>query len=59
MGMLVSPSGFTDEARWEELRISESGNCIVMLESRQLLELMSSPDIDDALESIVRSALLR
>lgn len=59
IGMLISTSGFTTDAKMEELRISESDTCVVMLDSRQLVDLIGAADLDTTLESYVRSAMLR
>jgi hypothetical protein len=59
MGFLVSLNGFTAEALREELRISESENCVAMLDRGHLSRLFEAEDIDEELERLVRRAMLR
>jgi Restriction endonuclease len=59
IGVIVSRNGFTSDARAEEMRISESENCVVLLDGNHLAELVAAADLDDALETFVRRAMLR
>lgn len=59
VGLLISTAGFTTDAELEELRISESDNCVVMLDGDKLLKLIQTADLDEALETFVRRAMLR
>jgi hypothetical protein len=59
LGFLVSLNGFTSDAMREELRISESENCVAMLDKDDLIALFEAEDLDEELEKIVRRAMLR
>ena len=59
VGLLVSIAGFTDGAEMEELRISESDNCVVLIDEAKLLRLIEAVDLDEVLETLVRRAMLR
>lgn len=61
IGIMVSLAGFTEDAKRHELRYSASTQelCVVMIDKGELEALLLSDDLDEALESIVRRALLR
>lgn len=59
IGLLVSPNGFTADAKLEELRSSRSEVCVVMIDRDDLLALIAADDLDECLEGLVRHALLR
>lgn len=56
---LVSLAGFTEDAKLQELRYSTQDICVVMIDRAELESLIESQDLDGALESLVRRALLR
>lgn len=59
MGLLISTSGFTSDAKQEELRYSESENRIVFIGPDELSSLIEAIDLDEALDELVRQARLR
>jgi len=59
IGFLVSPNGFTADAKLEELRSSRSEVCVVMIDGGDVLALIGAEDLDECLEGLVRHALLR
>ena len=59
IGILVSIGGFTDDAKIQELRFSTENICVVMIDGAGVEALLGSEDLDDALEVLVRRALLR
>lgn len=59
IAVLVSLAGFTDDARMQELRFSTQDICVVMIDRAQLESMLTADDVDDALEILVRQALLR
>lgn len=59
IAFLVSLAGFTEDARVQELRFSTQNICVVMIDRSALESLMDAEDLDAALETFVRHALLR
>jgi Holliday junction resolvase-like predicted endonuclease len=59
IALLVSMAGFTEDAKLEELRISESAYCVVMLDGSEISALIDANDPDELLEKYVRRALMR
>lgn len=59
IAFLVSLSGFTEDARLQELRFSTQDVCVVMIGRTELESLIESEDLDEVLEALVRRALLR
>lgn len=59
IAIMVSPAGFTDDAKLQELRFSSGDLCVAMIDRDAMDRLVDADDIDDVLEDIVRSALLR
>ena len=59
IAFLVSLAGFTEDAKLQELRFSTQDICVVMVGREELASLIEAEDLDDALESLVRRALLR
>lgn len=59
IAVLVSLTGFTDDARMQELRFSTQDICVVMIDRSQLESMLLSEDIDEAFEVLVRQAMLR
>ncbi len=59
MGLLISTGGFTSDAKQEELRYSESENRIAFLGPDELVSLIQATDLDETLDTVVRSARLR
>lgn len=61
IGILASLAGFTEDAKLQELRYSTSTQeiCVVMIDRDGLEALLTADDLDEALETIVRRALLR
>lgn len=59
-GFLIAVAGFTSGATMQEMKFAASEHiCIPMIDGTSLATLMGSEDLDDALEQIVRDALLR
>lgn len=59
LGILVSPAGFTEDARAQEMRFSSQDICVPMIDQDGLDRLIRAVDLDAELEDIIRSALLR
>lgn len=59
IAVLIAMGGFTEDARIQELRFSSQDLCVVMIDRAQLETLLFADDLDQALETIVRQALLR
>lgn len=61
IGIVVSLSGFTADARNHELRYSAShqGRCVVMIDDMQLKALFVEDDLSRAFETLLREALIR
>lgn len=59
IAFLVSLAGFTEDAKLQELRFSTQDICVVMIGREELFSLIEADDLDDALEALVRRALLR
>jgi len=59
IGVLVSLAGFTEDARVQELRFSTESICVVMIDREGVETLLTSDDLDEAFETMVRHALLR
>jgi hypothetical protein len=60
---MVSPAGFTDDAKLHELRFSTQEICVIMIDREATERLVKTDDIGDVLgdvlKEIVRRALLR
>lgn len=59
IAFLVSLAGFTEDAKLQELRFSTQDICVVMIGREELFSLIEADDLDEALEALVRRALLR
>lgn len=59
MAFLIATSGFTTDAKNEELRYSESENRIVMIGPKELESRVDALPLDDVLDELVRQARLR
>lgn len=59
MALLISTSGFTVDAKNEELRYSESENRIALIGPADLTSLIEATDLDETLDDLVRHARLR
>jgi Holliday junction resolvase-like predicted endonuclease len=59
IAFLISMAGFTEDAKLQELRFSTQEMCVVMIDRTQLEVLIHAENLDDALEALVRHALLR
>ncbi|MDQ1291822.1 MAG: hypothetical protein QG615_1631 [Nitrospirota bacterium] len=59
-GLLIAVAGFTSGATMQEMKFATSEHiCVPMIDGESLALLMDSENLDDALEQIVREALLR
>ena len=59
LGFMVGASGFTSDARDQELRYSLDELTVVLVDPDQLEEWVAAQDVDAFLERIVRRAMLR
>ncbi len=59
IAFLVSLAGFTEDAKLQELRFSTRDTCVVMIGAQELELLINATNLDDALETMVRHALMR
>lgn len=59
LGMVFTTSKFSEEARLEELRLSETELCVAMFDEASIVELMDAEDIESLLEEAIARAMLR
>lgn len=59
LGLLISPKGFSEEAKMQEMRFSTEEICVGMVDLKVLKKLIESDDLDQELQDFVSAALLR
>lgn len=59
LGLLFATSTFSDEARMEELRLSETDLCVAMFDADGIETLFEANDLDQTLEEAIGRAMLR
>jgi Restriction endonuclease len=59
IGLLFGASGFTSDARHQELKLAMTDIVIVLIEPDELVEWIDSDEPDNCLEGFVRRAMLR
>lgn len=59
LGLLFATTTITEDARKEELRLSESDLCVAMFDEAATEELLGTLDLDDHFDGVIGRAMLR